>query len=161
MTISEGLCAIGLIWSMWKGYRDGLFGVLFQWFGLIFSLVFVWFIHHVAWWPTWGGQGNGAEQGSWEKWGFTVGVLVGVQLLLMILNSIITRFFKTLGLETAYRWAGAILAFMKWTVILSLIFFLVDQIPGGFVVLQAAFPFSADWWLAMGQMIWAIASSGF
>jgi len=37
----------------------------------------------------------------------------------------------------------------------------VDQIPGGSMVLQAAFPFSADWWLAMGQMIWAIASSGF
>jgi hypothetical protein len=159
MTLIEGLCAMGLIWAIWKGYREGLFGVFVQWFGLIISLGLVWWLHRATWWQNWKSPGMGAEPGSWEKWGILAGILIGVQWLLMAFKALINRFFEAIGLGIAYRWGGALMELMKWVVILSLIFHLVAQAPRGLAIIRSAFPWSADWWLGIGEIIWAIGSS--
>nr|MBM3932388.1 hypothetical protein [Sphingomonadales bacterium] len=110
MSLLEGICALGLLWSIWKGYQEGLFGVLLQWFGLAFSLALVWLLHQSIWWKDWARDISGTDQGPWAQWGLLVGILLGVQLVLMALNALISKFFKIIGLETAYRWGGAMLA---------------------------------------------------
>lgn len=161
MSLIEGFCAMGLLWSMWKGYRDGLLGVLIQWFGLFLSLGLLWWLHQSTWWSNGDSPGVGLEAGSWGKWGLMVGVLIGVQLLLIALKAMINRFFEAIGLGMAYRWGGAILELFKWVVILSLTFYLVSQVPRGLSLLKDAFPWSADWLLGIGKIIWAFGSSRF
>lgn len=150
---------MGLLWSAWKGYREGLFGVLIQWLGFILSLGLVWWLYHATWWQNWNSAGTGADPQSWDKWGLLVGVLIGVQLLLVVLKALINRFFEAIGLGMAYRWGGAVLELMKWVVILSLIFYLISQGPGGLRLLKGAFPWSAEVWLGIGEFVWAIGSS--
>ena len=161
MSLLEGICALGLLWSIWKGYQEGLFGVLLQWFGLAFSLALVGLMHQSASWQVWARDISGTDQGSWVQWGLLVGILLGVQLVLMALNALISKFFKIIGLETAYRWGGAMLALLKWVVILSLVFHLIAQIPGGSSVLKSKFPWSAAGLIAMGKAIWTMGTSFF
>lgn len=161
MSLLEGICALGMLWSSWKGYQEGLFGVLFQWFGLAFSLALAGLMHQSAWWQAWVRDLSGTDHGPWVQWGLLVGILVGVQLVLMALKALISKFFKIIGLETAYRWGGAMLALLKWVVILSLIFHAISQIPGGSSVLKSKFPWSAAGLLAMGKAIWTMGTSFF
>ncbi|MFM7588955.1 MAG: CvpA family protein, partial [Bacteroidota bacterium] len=114
-----------------------------------------------AWWQVWVRNISGTDQGSWVQWGLLVGILLGVQLVLMALNALISKFFKIIGLETAYRWGGAMLALLKWLVILSLVFHLIAQIPGGSSVLKSKFPWSVTGLLAMGKAIWTMGTSFF
>lgn len=160
MNLMDGICVLVLIWSIWKGYREGLFGVLFQWFGLFISLGMVWLIYQTAWWQSWGTLQPGSE-GSWTKWGLLIGVLVGTQVVLMVFKSVVEAFFKSIGLGMAYRLAGAIFQGMKWVVIISLMVFLWAQMPGGSPAVKSALPVSGQWWLSVGRFIWEFGSNLF
>lgn len=156
MRLGDLICLLFLAWTFWRGYQNGLVGVLFQWFGLFLSLIAVWYIQKTNWWVEWGvGAASNSSSFLW-KWGLLAGILVGIQLLFIALSTFLNSVFKAMGLNFVNRWVGAFLAGTKWVTILALTFFFSAKIPFVQVWLKSTFPISSDWWISLGGVIWAI-----
>ncbi len=150
------MCLLFLGWTLWRGYQNGLAGVLFQWFGLFLSLIAVWYIQQTPWWAEWNHRGIENSSSFLWKWGLLAGILVGIQLLLMAVSTFVNSMFKVAGLNLVNRWVGAFLAGIKWVTIISLTFYFLAKVPNCLIWLKLTFPMSSGWWIRIGAIIWAI-----